>query len=302
MSSDFRATLPSEFVENVLGVCGPRGDAWLRDLPQRISELESKWKLKVGPHFNDLSYNFVAPADRADGLQLVLKLGLPADDGEYFGEVAYLRLLSGDGAVRLIDENRAARALLLQRAIPGDNLRIAFGRSHHKVVEAAIRILNGVIRKPPANKSDFIPLEQWTQKLNDPENKEFPANYIQKAIEIFDGTNGTQYRLLHGDFHHENILSNGSETFLVIDPKGLIGDPRYDIAVFLNNHRDWLRSEPQLRSALGHAVNRFADEFGFSSSSIREWAFAQKVLGAYWTCAEGHSWREQLASADIWDV
>jgi streptomycin 6-kinase len=39
--------------------------------------------------------------------------------------------------------------------------------------------------------------------------------------------------LLHGDFHHANILSAEREPWLAIDPLPMIGDPAYDCVQYL---------------------------------------------------------------------
>ena len=52
--------------------------------------------------------------------------------------------------------------------------------------------------------------------------------------------------LLHGDLHHENILKNENGGYTVIDPKGVIGDPVFDLSRFiLDEFRDNLVSEPK---------------------------------------------------------
>jgi streptomycin 6-kinase len=40
--------------------------------------------------------------------------------------------------------------------------------------------------------------------------------------------------LLHGDLHQENILSNGND-WVVIDPKGVVGDPIHEIWACVEN-------------------------------------------------------------------
>lgn len=295
--------LPLSFKRNVRGVCGSRGEAWLGDLPLIISGLERRWKIIVEPNFPNLSYNYVAPAMRADGTPVVLKLGLPADDGEFDGETAYLRHMNGEAVVRIVDEDTGIRALLLQRAIPGDHLREAFAGEPVRAVDAAITTLKRLARKPPADQTQFTSLERWANKLSAVDCWDFPRAYAQRASEILETSHSGGHCLLHGDFHHENILSNGPEAYLVIDPKGLIGDIKYDIAAFLNNHGGWLRGRPDLKTQLDTAVKNFADAFGISPLEIRRWAFAQKVLGAFWTCTEnGGRWRDQLASADVWGI
>lgn len=41
--------------------------------------------------------------------------------------------------------------------------------------------------------------------------------------------------LLHGDFHHDNILLSNNGDYVIIDPKGVIGDPVFDIPRFILN-------------------------------------------------------------------
>ncbi|MGH2541678.1 MAG: aminoglycoside phosphotransferase family protein, partial [Ardenticatenaceae bacterium] len=49
------------------------GAAWLEQLPEILAECERRWSLTLLPHFEDLSYNYVAPAIRADGTEAILK-------------------------------------------------------------------------------------------------------------------------------------------------------------------------------------------------------------------------------------
>lgn len=41
--------------------------------------------------------------------------------------------------------------------------------------------------------------------------------------------------LLDGDLHHFNILRAHRQPWLAIDPKGLVGDPAYEVGAFLYN-------------------------------------------------------------------
>lgn len=40
---------------------------------------------------------------------------------------------------------------------------------------------------------------------------------------------------LHGDIHHENLVSHNGTSWRLIDPHGLIGDPHYDVANLFGN-------------------------------------------------------------------
>ena len=41
--------------------------------------------------------------------------------------------------------------------------------------------------------------------------------------------------LLHGDLHHDNILTATREPYLAIDPKGLVGNRAYDVTAAMLN-------------------------------------------------------------------
>ena len=90
MDKEFRSMLPHKFVQNTIALCGERGKIWLETLPRIIADLEDSWSITAGKHFRNLSFNYVATATLLDGEPAVVKIGLPLDDVEIFGEAKYL--------------------------------------------------------------------------------------------------------------------------------------------------------------------------------------------------------------------
>ena len=43
--------------------------------------------------------------------------------------------------------------------------------------------------------------------------------------------------LLHGDLHHYNILAAGGGRWLAIDPKGVVGEPAFEVVALMHNPR-----------------------------------------------------------------
>jgi len=302
MSKIFLENLPERFVRNALGVCGKRGEEWLSDLPKITDEISKKWSLKIERHFPNLSYNYVAPCVCEGGIEAVLKIGLPEENPEIFSEANFLQISNGAGAVKLLKFDKKHRALLLEKLTPGKHLKEIFRGKEMQAVETAIVVMRKLRREPPAN-CDFRRLEDWFQGFDRAGNTDFPQECIEKARKIFCESNSSQKFLLHGDLHHENILSATREEFLAIDPKGIVGDIGYEIAVFLNNHRWWLSSEPDLPEKLNHAVRKFSEVFAIEPQNLKKWAYAQMVLSAWWTFEEsGENWQTDLALAEIWDV
>lgn len=305
MSKIFRETLPAEFVRNTIALCGDRGDQWLKKLPELIRDLEDQWSLTVYEHFPNIGYNFVAAATRADGSPAVIKIGLPLENIEIFSEAKYLRTLKGSGAVVLLEEDRQVQAILLERALPGETLTRVFEDREGEAIRPAIEVLQLALRPVPTDLSDSISLDAWFSGLRRFSEKSFPAKYGEKALQIYDrlSTQPGKTYYLHGDFHPDNIVSAKRASFLLIDPKGIIGHVGYEIAVFLNNFHWWQDESADIEQRLESAVNGFAAAFSLDPTELREWAFAQMVLSAWWTFDEMPKlYDNEVAKADIWGV
>src|SRR4051812_47857909 len=109
--------LPDNFIKNITSTFGADGVEWLKHLPATLDACAQQWSLTIGPHFSNLSYNYVAPALRADGSATILKLSVP--NGEARTELNALRLYDGRGICRLLDFDEAQGALLLESLKPG---------------------------------------------------------------------------------------------------------------------------------------------------------------------------------------
>ncbi len=303
MSENFTENLPEKFIRNVLDVCGDRGKQWLSELPQIIKEIAEKWQIKTKKPFENLSYNFVAACVFESSDEAVLKIALPLNNLEIFNEANYLQIQNGKGAARVLNFDESRRAMLLEKLNPGKPLKMLFSGNESRTVEIAVGLIKKLLRRPPAG-TEFILLEKWFGNFFERAvNTDFPTYYLSKTREIFDELSSSEKYLIHGDFHHENILSAEREPFLVIDPKGVIGNIGYEIAVFLNNHLWWLSPEKNCVEKLERAVRQFSEAFDISPDHLKKWAFAQMVLSAWWTFEDnGENWESELAFAEFWKV
>ena len=305
MDKEFITMLPHNFVKNTIALCGERGKIWLETLPQIIANLEDSWSITAGKHFRNLSFNYVATATLPDGEPAVLKIGLPLDDVEIFGEAKYLQTLDGNGAARLLQFDRKAQAALLERLQPGATLKSVCKKDQSRTVQVTIDILKRIIRPVPSDQSDFVQLDRWFSGLKRHAGTNFPEDYAVKALSFYEelSQDTKNIFLIHGDLHHDNILSAKREPFLVIDPKGIIGHIGYDIGVFLNNHHNWLEWNTRLEGKLDKAVADFASAINIGEMEIRKWAYCQMVLSWWWTFDEmPDTFGGELGLSDIWKV
>jgi len=231
-------------------------------------EAAAEWEVELGEPFALSRYSYVAPA----GDDAVLKVTPPEDD-ESDHEADALELWGGRGAVRLLRRDRGRRALLLERARPGTDLS-----SLPDDEATAIAVAVGLRLWRPAGIpfrwiGDHIP--RWLDRAerSDQEGREL----VPLARKLHASLVVGREVLIHGDFHHHNILRAG-ERFLAIDAKAMLGEPEYDVPSFLRNPRG-LGYRMELRTT-ERRIAAFAAA-GLDEDRMRKWAVIRcACLGA----------------------
>ncbi|HVF30333.1 MAG TPA: aminoglycoside phosphotransferase family protein [Pyrinomonadaceae bacterium] len=304
MRARYKHAFPQELVTHVSSILGANGTEWLDLLPLLIDELSGRWGLVVGEPFAAGEFNFVAPATRADGQLVVLKIAPPYTDDEYVGEADFLSHRRGRGIVSLLERDNELRGILLERALPGKNLAELFTGSETEAIQPAIDVLQSILGEPPLHANPTT-LDRWFAGMERALGTKFPADYVHRAFKIYRRLSNQPGRTfyLHGDYHPGNVVNAERSPYLAIDPKGIVGHIGYDIAVFLNNYHWWQEKEPDIQPRLAHAVERFSAAFVIDPHELREWAFAQMVLGAWWNFDDmPEHYDNAVAKADIWNV
>jgi streptomycin 6-kinase len=279
---------------------GEQGLHWLNQIPEIIAACEQRWSLRAGAPFS-LSWAYVAPATRADGTQVVLKIAYPENDDLWTG-IEALRIFAGDGITALLDVDAEHAAILLERATPGIPL------SALPDDEAATRVLAAVMPrlwKPLPAAQCFITIAQWAEAIpllrrhHDGSLNPIPERLLASAEELFAELIATAAEpvLVHGDLHHDNVISSGRAGWLAIDPKGVAAERAYETAAMLRNPYDRLACEPQPRALLRRRIEILSEELGFDARRIQQWGFAQTVLSAVWSVESGRIRQSEQALA-----
>lgn len=294
--------LPQKFVKVIVGAFREDGRLWLQSLPEIVRQIERAWAISVKDPFPNLSYHFVAPCVVSGGAEAVLKIGFPGETANILREAKMLEFLGGANSVELWRFDADRFAFLLEKLTPGENLKTISRDDESSAARIAARVMRDFWRKPPEN-VDFPSLEDWFGGFEKAEKTSFSGPHLKRARRYFEELNdAAEKMLLHGDFHHENILSATREPFLAIDPKGVVGGIGYDVAVFMTNQARWLEDEPDRRDKIAAAVETFASAMEIEPRNIRKWTYAQSVLSAWWTFEDnGDDWKSELARAEIWE-
>ena len=173
-------------------------------------------------------YSFVAPAGDA-----VLKVTPPEDD-ESDEEADALELWAGDGEVRLLRHDRARRALLVERVWWGHLSALPDEEATSDRVSRPGSSSGEKAAEPFRWIGDHVP--RWLDNAG--------ANDLAAlARDLYASLDVGRTTLVHGDFHHHNILWS-TRGAVAIYLKPMLGEPEYDVPSFLWNPL-WASDEPR---------------------------------------------------------
>lgn len=302
--SCYTTHMTEAFIKHALAN-GDEGKKWLDSIPDLIKEYEEKWDLKVQSPFN-LNYNYVAPATRADGSDAVLKIGFPKDE-EFQTEMRALEIFNGEGIAPLLAEDRDNGVILIERVQPGTTLE--FMEDDQEATRIMVSVMKKLWKPLPVDHK-FITIESWTKDLfqlrewYNGTTGPLPEYLIDKAQALFKDLISSQgeQMLLHGDFHHNNVLFSDKHGWMAIDPKGIAGEPCYETAAMLRNPYSTLLKRPHPEQVLKRRIQILSEELGFDAQRIHQWGIAQTVLSAVWSTDEkGKGWEHEIAVVEILD-
>ena len=280
--------LPAHFIQTVTNTF-TGGAEWLVRLPALLAECERRWSLTVQPTQFTLSYNYVTPATMADGTEIVLKVGVP--NRELTTEIEALRVYNGRSSVRLLDADPDKGILLLERLNPGKMLTII--RDDDEATRLAAQVMQTLWRPLPAE-HPFPSVVDWANGLAElreefgGETGPFDRKLVETAESLFTDLLASMSEpvLLHGDLHHFNILSVG-DRWLAIDPKGVAGEPAYEVGALLRNPDLHILNKAELGQITARRLDILAETLAFDRKRMGQWSLAQAVLSAWWSYEDG---------------
>lgn len=285
--------LPPAFVANVAGAWPVDGPGFLGRLPALIETCARRWNLRVLPPFA-LSYNYVAPAVLADESEAVLKLGVP--NPELTTEIEALKLYAGRGAVRVIAADAQMGALLLERVRPG--APVAELPDDDAATAVAAEMMRYLWRPLPPE-HPFPDLRRWTRALWQYSERHqtasasgagpLPGDMVGKAVGLLADllVDPPAPVLIHGDFHHWNMLAAEREPWLAIDPKGVAAEPAFEVGPLLYNPMPGVFERPDLKRLTARRLDLLNEHLGLDRQRLVACAFVAALLSACWSIEAG---------------
>jgi streptomycin 6-kinase len=276
----------------------PGGAAWLQRLPRLVLECADEWGLELGVPLDGGAVALVLRVSTADGAPAVLKLGFHGDvESEH--EAAALAHWGGSGAVRLLREDTARRALLLEWCEPGTRLWAVDDDTD--ATRAAAAVLRRLHASPPAA-APFrrlgVAVAGWAEELMpawEAHGRPFDRAVLDEAVAACrDLATCEAHVLLHQDLHGGNVVRSASG-WVAIDPKPLVGDPAFDVASLVRDRR-WLLGVGDDLARMRRRLDVLRDELGLDRERMRLWSVVHALA---WGLGPGRTEWELVRCAEL---
>jgi streptomycin 6-kinase len=257
-----------------------------------------RWSLSLERAVPNIRINYVAPATRADGTPCILKVSRHV--AETRSEIAALQLWNGHGSARLLAADPDIGALLIERLEPGTLLVDLAAADDDAATRIAAAVLAELWSPLPAQ-HELRSLASWCDAYE--RNRAALMRGVDGfPVKLFAQADALRRQLLdsspppialHGDLHHYNILRAQRAEWLSIDPKGLAGDPCFDVCQFLRNPTRMPLSINRRR------LDIFCVGLGLDRARTKDWCVVHAVLDACWDFEDGnHSLAEKIGYAE----
>jgi streptomycin 6-kinase len=218
---------------------------------------------------------------------IVLKLRHPDSDEAQQKDI--LNYYDGNAAARVIQSDGAA--ILLERLSPGHHL---IELTHAGRDEEATRIFCRTARQLHAAEGSlagFTSIEQLAPAFDrylDSGDTSIAHSDVLHAKALYLALMASQAKpvLVHGDLHHDNILSDDVHGWVAIDPKGYVAEPTYEAGAWMRNpmkHMHQLASCESIEKRIAIMI----EEMGWKRERIVKWSYAQAILSAIWSIEDG---------------
>jgi streptomycin 6-kinase len=150
-------------------------------------------------------------------------------------------------------------------------------------IGSLLNVLNGLNAH-----TGMIPLDRWCTDLLHPGISLLePISVNTRRCQMLLST-APSNAWLHGDLHHGNIIQSSETGILVaIDPKGLVGDPSFDICTFVRNHVPETLDDASLSAFLERRIRIIGCAAGYPMDRAFAWAAAGNALSLVWDLTDG---------------
>ena len=220
------------------------------------------------------------------GRPVVLKVIRRENSEEWrCGEI--LEAFRGGGVIEPLEH--APGAVLLRRLVPGRDLASLCEEENDDEATNIVASLMERMARVEANVPGIGSVDRLLpdfQRFRAGGEGFIPADFVDRAEGMFMHLCSTQsrVRLLHGDFHHFNVLFDEHVKWVAIDPWGVVGEREFELGASLRNPTPALVEDS---GTLERRLRRYEARLELNGDRALKWAFATTVLAILWPFEHG---------------
>ncbi|GAV13033.1 aminoglycoside phosphotransferase family protein [Paenibacillus sp. chi10] len=271
------------------------GNTFYEQMLRHLDDYAEKWSLSSLQLIPSFSANIVFTCYSDQVGHAVLKIGEPSET--IWTEVSTMRLYNGQRFCKVYEADIENGVILLELLQPGTPLRDE--QSLQRRLDIFCSLYSNLhIAAVEAEK--FPTYIGWVERITDYMNQrnDCPelSRHMQRARDIClsIASSYSQNLLLHGDLHHDNMLLSSDGEYVIIDPKGVIGDPIFDIPRFILNEFD-----NEITSACYEKIDgimiTLARRLSIPHPMIRKCLYVETAMGMCWCVEDGSTPEEYTA-------
>lgn len=259
------------------------GKTFFDKVQSDINFYSNKWAIEILELVDYFSVNCIFKCSSKKFGDAVLKINRSCR--EVFTEFNTLLEYKGRRFCNVFDSDIENGIILEECIHPGIRLR------DEESLEKRLNIFSGLfngLHIEPENPSIYPTYIEWvsriTKYMSSREDYKELYLYMKKAesicLQISQSYN--KKMLLHGDFHHDNILLNNDGNYKIIDPKGVVGDPIFDVPRYILNEYEEDISDEKYYEKIYTIINSLETSLGIPNKIIKQCYFIEVVMANCW--------------------
>jgi streptomycin 6-kinase len=230
--------IPDSLIKAIVFLRGEEeGQAWLSDLPDRITAYARAWNLRPEAIAEGGAMSCCVLCTTEGGVETVLKI--PVDQASGASESELLdHWASTDAAPDVLNRDVGSGVFLMTRIRPGTTAWATKGpEDSHRFLELMARLNQQDLPAPASLQDISVVVEDrldWARdRFTDPRYANDVASIedAQTALQVLLQTTTVRH-VLHADLQAKNILDGPADRWYAIDPLGAIGDLNSEAALW----------------------------------------------------------------------
>lgn len=280
-------------------ITGHYGIKFFNKTSRAIDTLTEKWQITDLKLIDSFSSSLVLRGKSAEYGDIIFKIA--RNQSEFNNEVSALKYFNDSSICRLYEVDYENEVLLIEEISPGNTLYEE--NNLNKRIEVFCDLYNTMHSNNDEIKScDFEKSYQsyndWvfriTEYMSTKEDWNELAIHMEYSKEIYIELS-KEYpavELLHGDFHYYNILKS-KDGYKVIDPKGVIGNPLFDVPRYILNEY-WDTEDKSMKlQTVKEVIHLISEYLEIDEKVLKKLLYIEASMAMSWFVESGMKLEEK---------